>query len=314
MPEIATAIEEASIKRANDLAPLKALSPEPKGEDDLTPAKAKASLLSKRNVALGFSALVLAVLLFMGIFAPLVSPYDPLEVNLDNRLAPISSSHLLGTDHLGRDLLSRLIWGTRASLGSVLVIAVLIMVVGFVLGSIAGYSGGLVDSIIMRCCEAFITFPTFVLALFLIGVLGTGMFNVVLAIVLTHWAWYSRIVRGLVMTMKNRDYVLAARVAGAGPVTVFLRHVGPQAFAQLAILATLDLGHMMLHVSSLSFLGLGIQPPTPEWGSMISDARQQIWTNPELAIIPGAMIFLTVLALNVPGDIFRDKLDPSISE
>jgi nickel transport system permease protein len=116
------------------------------------------------------------------------------------------------------------------------------------------------------------------------------------------------------MTLKNRDYVLAARVAGAGPLKVFLRHVAPPAFAQLVILATLDLGHMMLHVSGLSFLGLGIQPPTPEWGAMISDARQQIWTNPELAIIPGAMIFLTVLALNVPGDLFRDKLDPSISQ
>jgi nickel transport system permease protein len=310
MPEIvATTVQES-----RDLAPLKVLSPDPQSQEDLALAKTKASILTKRNLALAFSGLVLFLLLFIGVFAPLISPYDPLEVNIENRLAPISSQHLLGTDHLGRDLLSRLIWGTRASLGSVLVIAVLIMVVGFVLGSIAGYSGGLVDAIIMRCCEAFMTFPTFVLALFLIGVMGTGMVNVVLAIVLTHWAWYSRIVRGLVMTLKNRDYVLAARVAGAGPVTVFLRHVGPQAFAQLAILATLDLGHMMLHVSGLSFLGLGIQPPTPEWGSMISDARQQIWTNPELAIIPGAMIFLTVLALNVPGDIFRDKLDPSISE
>ncbi|MDR0621929.1 MAG: nickel ABC transporter permease subunit NikC [Deltaproteobacteria bacterium] len=265
-------------------------------------------------MALILSGLILVALVFVGIFAPFVSPYDPLEVNLTERLAPISSEHLLGTDHLGRDILSRLIWGTRVSLGSVLVIAALIIVVGFGLGSLAGYSGGWVDMVIMRVCEAFMTFPTFILALFMIGVMGTGMVNVVLAIVLTHWAWYARIIRGLVMTLRNRDYVLAARVAGASPIKVFTRHVAPQAFAQLVILATLDLGHMMLHVSGLSFLGLGIQPPTPEWGSMINDARQQIWTNPELAIIPGAMIFLTVLALNVPGDILRDKLDPSIAE
>ena len=267
-----------------------------------------------RKAALALSALVLAGLIGMAIFAPLAAPYDPMEINLEERLAPISSRHWLGTDHLGRDVLSRLIWGARASMGSVVVIAGLIMATGFITGAFSGYIGGRTDSVIMRVCEAFMTFPTFILALFLIGVLGTGLTNVILAIVLTHWAWYARIIRGMVMNLKNRDFILAARVAGGGPVKIFLRHIAPPVLAQLVILASLDLGHMMLHVSGLSFLGLGIQPPTPEWGCMINDARQQIWTNPELAIIPGVMIFLTVLAFNIPGDILRDKLDPTLVE
>jgi nickel transport system permease protein len=258
------------------------------------------------------SAVTLASLLLAALFAPLISPYDPYEIHVDERLAPANFEHLLGTDHLGRDMLSRLIWGTRTSLGTVAVIAVLIMALGFTLGAAAGFAGGIVDSLIMRICEAFMTFPTFILALFLIGIFGTGMTNVVLAIVVTHWAWYSRIVRSMVLNLKNRDYILAARAAGGGSFRIFVRHIAQPVFAQLVILATLDLGHMMLHISGLSFLGLGIQPPTPEWGSMITDARQQIWTNPQLAVIPGLMIFLTVLAFNIPGDYLRDKLDPAL--
>jgi len=270
--------------------------------------------LTARKTALILSGLVLLALVGMAVFAPFVAPYDPMEVNLDQRLAPFSSQHWLGTDHLGRDVLSRLIWGARASMGSVVIIAGLIMATGFITGAFSGYVGGRVDTLIMRVCEAFMTFPTFILALFLIGVFGTGLTNVILAIVLTHWAWYARIIRGMVMNLRNRDYILAARVAGGGPVKIFCRHIAPPVMAQLVILASLDLGHMMLHVSGLSFLGLGIQPPTPEWGCMINDARQQIWTNPELAIIPGAMIFLTVLAFNIPGDLLRDKLDPTLVE
>jgi nickel transport system permease protein len=272
------------------------------------------SVASGQKVALGLSAFVLIALLVMAVFAPWISPYDPVEQSLENRLAPASAEHMLGTDHLGRDILSRLIWGSRASLGSVVVIAVLIMTAGFTVGSFSGYVGGKIDAVIMRVCEAFMTFPTFILALFLIGMFGTGMTNVVLAIVMTHWAWYARIIRSMVLNLRNSDYILAARVAGGSHIKIFLRHVALPVLAQLIILATLDLGHMMLHVSGLSFLGLGIQPPTPEWGCMINDARQQIWSNPELAVIPGVMIFLTVLAFNIPGDILRDMLDPALSD
>ena len=265
-----------------------------------------------RKAALIFSAFILLSLFGLAIFAPYLAPYDPVAVDLENRLLPMSAGHFLGTDHLGRDILSRLIWGTRVSVGSVMVIAVLIMAAGFVTGAVCGYLGGWVDSLIMRVCEAFMTFPTFILALFLIGIFGTGMTNVVLAIVMTHWAWYARIIRGMVLNLRSRDYILAARVAGGSPFRIFLRHIAPSVFAQIAILSSLDLGHMMLHVSGLSFLGLGVQAPTPEWGCMINDARQQIWTHPELAVIPGGMIFLTVLAFNIPSDILRDRLDPAL--
>ena len=147
---------------------------------------------------------------------------------------------------------------------------------------------------------------------FLGDVPGSGLTIVILAIVITHWDWKASIIRSMVMNLKKREFVLAAKAAGGSPLRIFFRHIAPPVLAQLLILASLDLGHMMLHVSGLSFLGLGIQPPTPEWGCLINEARQQIWTNPALAIIPGMMIFLTVLSFNMPGDLLRDKLDPSL--
>jgi nickel transport system permease protein len=259
-----------------------------------------------------FALPVIALFLAMALFAPWISPHDPDNVNLQEKLLPPSSRNLLGTDHMGRDILSRLIWGSRVSLGSVFLIVNFIMLLSLAVGFISGYVGGWVDTLIMRICEIFLTFPTFILAMFLIGVLGTGMTNVVLAIVLTHWAWYARIIRGLILSLKNREYILAARVSGTSHWTLFYRHLAPPVLAQLVILATLDIGHMMLHVSGLSFLGLGIQPPTAEWGVMINDARQFIWTRPELIAYPGFMIFLAVLAFNIPGDTLRDGLDPTI--
>jgi nickel transport system permease protein len=148
--------------------------------------------------------------------------------------------------------------------------------------------------------------------MFLVAVLGTGLTNVILAIVLTHWAWYARIIRSLVLSLKVKEYVLAARVAGTGTWSMFRHHFLPTVLSQVAILATLDIGHIMLHVSGLSFLGLGIQPPTPEWGVMINDARQYIWTQPELVSLPGLMILVSVLAFNIPGDALRDSLDPTL--
>lgn len=259
------------------------------------------------------SLVVLLALLAMAAFAPWLAPYPADEIDLANRLAPASLSHPLGTDHQGRDILSRLIWGARVSLGAVAAIAVFIVVAGFVVGALSGWIGGWVDNAVMRLCEVFMTFPTFILAMFLVGVLGRGLTNVIIAIVLTHWAWYARIVRGMVISLKNREYILAARVAGGSRLEIFRRHVAPPVLAQILILATLDLGHMLLHVSGLSFLGLGIQPPTAEWGVMINDAREQIWTNPGLVVMPGMMILLTVLAFNIPGEAFRDRLDPALA-
>ncbi|MBF0377475.1 MAG: nickel ABC transporter permease subunit NikC [Desulfamplus sp.] len=257
---------------------------------------------------------MVCTILFLAAAAPIVAPYDPNYVDLEKKLSPPTVSHWLGTDHLGRDILSRLIFGARVSVGSVASIIVCILVLGFIVGSIAGYTGGIVDSILMRLCDVFLTFPTFILAMFLVGVLGTGLTNVVIAIVMTHWAWYARLIRGFVLSMKNRDYILAARVAGTPKIKIIIRHIVPPVFAQLIILATLDIGHMMLHVSGLSFLGLGITPPTPEWGVMINDARQFIWSTPWLIVYPGLMIFITVMSFNLLGDALRDALDPTTGE
>lgn len=283
-------------------------------EEDQPSQTPKPGRMNKTSRSLLIISLgILALLVGMAIFAPWVSPHDPLQVDLQNRFAPASLDHWFGTDHMGRDVASRLIWGARVSLGAVLLTITFVILTGFVTGAVSGFVGGAVDNLIMRICELFMTFPTFVLALFLIGVFGTGLTNVIIAIVLTHWAWYARIVRSMVLSLRNREYILAARVAGSGSFKIFSQHIAPPVFTQLIILATLDLGHMLLHVSGLSFLGLGIQPPTSEWGVMIKDACQLIWSNPGQVIMPGLMILLTVLAFNIPGDMLRDKLDPTLT-
>jgi nickel transport system permease protein len=261
-----------------------------------------------------FACLVILVLGLSAAAAPLIAPHPPDEVDLSQKFAPASLEHPLGCDHLGRDVLSRLLYGARVSMGSVAVIAGFILVLGFAVGVTAGFLGGKVDSALMRVCDVFLTFPTFILAMFMVGVLGTGIVNVILAVSLTHWAWYARIIRSLALSLKNREYVLAARVSGSGRMKTAWLHILPPIFAQLVILATLDIGHMMMHVSGLSFLGLGVAPPTPEWGVMISDARQFVWTHPELIMYPGLMIFITVMAFNLLGDAMRDALDPALQE
>lgn len=267
-----------------------------------------------RRGLVAFSILVVLILALSALFAPLLSPHDPTEVALANKFAEPGLAHPLGCDHLGRDVLARLLYGTRTSLGAVAVIAGVILLLGFAVGATAGYAGGILDATLMRICDVFLTFPTFILAMFMIGVLGTGIVNVVLAVSLTHWAWYARIIRSLVLSLKTREHVLAARVSGTGRFMTMVRHVLPPVFAQLAILATLDIGHMMMHVSGLSFLGLGVRPPTPEWGVMIADARQYVWTHPELIMYPGLAIFVTVMAFNLLGDALRDALDPHALE
>ncbi len=265
-------------------------------------------MVRNRKIFVLALAIVMAIV-SAAVFAPLISPHDPNEVNLEMKLSPPGFGHLLGTDHLGRDIFSRLIYGARVSVATVAAIILLVLAFGLGIGILAGYAGGIVDAALMRLCDVFFTFPTFVLALFMVGIPGAGMGNVIIAIALTHWAWYARIVRGLVLTFKYRDYILAARAAGTGRIRIVVRHILPPVFSQLVILATMDIGHMMLHVSGLSFLGLGITPPTPEWGVMVSDAREYIWTQPSVILWPGMMIFLTVMSFNLIGDVVRDGLD-----
>ncbi|MGV1772369.1 nickel ABC transporter permease subunit NikC [Agrobacterium vitis] len=267
-----------------------------------------------RSSSLGVKACGVIVLLLVvaTITGPWISPHDPNFVELSQRLQPPDLSHWLGTDHLGRDIFSRLVAGARVSLGSVAIALGLIMVTGIVLGGTAGVIGGRTDQMIMRIADVFLTFPTLVLALFMVGMLGTGLTNVILAIALSHWAWYARIVRGIVLSLRHREFLLAARMSGAGPIRTFIDHLLPATLSQLVVLATLDIGHIMLHVSGLSFLGLGVTAPTAEWGVMINDARQYVWTAPSLILWPGLTLFISVMAFNILGDALRDRLDPHL--
>jgi nickel transport system permease protein len=257
------------------------------------------------------ASVVVAVLLAVALLAPWIAPHGPDATDLARRLLPASAEHPLGTDHLGRDLLSRLLHGARASLGAVAMILVLVLAIGCAVGTAAGMIGGAVDAALMRLCDAFMTVPTLVLALFLIGALGTGLANVVLAIALSHWAFYARLVRATTVSLRARDHVAAARVAGLSRLAIIRRHVLPVLAGQLSVLASLDLGHWMLHVAGLSFLGLGLAPPSAEWGIMINDARPFFRTAPMLVILPGVAILLTVASFNLLGDALRDRLDPA---
>ncbi|MFP5425239.1 MAG: nickel ABC transporter permease subunit NikC [Gammaproteobacteria bacterium] len=264
------------------------------------------------NYSLAVGMVLVGLLALVAVFGQWLAPHDPDLVDLSQRLLPPDASHWLGTDHLGRDLLSRLIVGTRLSLGSVMLTLALVLLLGIVIGGVAGFVGGKLDLLIMRLCDMFMTFPTLVLAFFFVTLLGTGLSNVIVAIALSHWAWYARMVRGLVIAQRGREYLLASRLAGASRWMRLRQHVLPNIAGPLLVLATLDIGHMMLHVSGLSFLGLGVTPPTAEWGVMINDAKEFIWTHPQLLLLPGLMIFFSVMAFNLLGDALRDRLDPTL--
>jgi nickel transport system permease protein len=263
-----------------------------------------------RNLPIIFAAAIICVFAAAALFAPVLSPFDPNLVNLPAKLQVPSATHWLGTDHLGRDVLSRLLYGTQMSLGSVALCIALVIAIALPIGGAAGYIGGRTDQVLMRFCDGMMTLPTVVLALFMIGVLGTGLTNVVIAIAISHFAFYARMVRSVVLTLRNADFVLAARISGAGRLRVFVDHFLPSIVAQLVVLCTLDVGHMMLHVSGLSFLGLGVATPTAEWGVMIADGRQFVFGQPLLIVIPGLCLLFAVMAFNILGDALRDRLDP----
>ncbi|CAM3589643.1 Nickel transport system permease protein NikC [Vibrio aerogenes CECT 7868] len=269
--------------------------------------------MKQTNPVMLYGAPAIALLLICcALFSPWLHPYDPTAIDLMHRFLPPSPQHWLGTDHLGRDILSRLICGASTSLGSVMAAIGLIILLGLLMGGSAGLLGGRFDQLLMRFTDVFMTFPTLILSLFMIGVLGTGLTNVIIAIALSHWPWYARIVRSIVLGIRHREYMLSARLSGASRPAIFYRHLLRPVSAQLCVLATLDVGHMMLHVAGMSFLGLGVQAPTPEWGVMINDARQYMQTQPQLIFWPGLSLLLSVLSFNLLGDRFRDYLDPHI--
>ncbi len=246
----------------------------------------------------------------LAVFAPWIAPKDPTAIDVLARLAHPSRHHLLGTDALGRDLFSRIVYGARWSLGGALVVTAAVTVVGVTVGAVSGYLGGRVDTVLMRVVDALLAFPTLLLALAIVGVVGPGLRGVLTGLIAVGWADYARVVRGLVLSLREREYVGAARAAGGGDVHILGRHVLPNVVSPLIVLASLEMGQLILALAGLSFLGLGAQPPTPEWGTMLNDGRVFLLTAPQLMIYPGIAISLAVLGLNLLGDGLRDALDP----
>jgi peptide/nickel transport system permease protein len=255
--------------------------------------------------------ILLLFVVLVTIAAPLIAPEDPLEIVDDRRLGP-SSAHLMGTDEIGRDTFSRVLYGGRVSL-RVGVLAVLIGAVsGTLLGMIAGYVGGWLDSLIMRAIDVLLAFPGILLALVIVAILGPSINNVMIAVGIEFIPAFVRTVRGATLSVKEEEYVIAARAVGARSWRILLRHILPNVVSTVIVLSTLAVGIAILAAAGLSFLGLGAQPPTPEWGAMLSDARSFLRESPHLAIFPGATIMIVVLSLNLLGDGLRELLDPRL--
>lgn len=266
-------------------------------------------LLARDRSALA-GLILLLVIVIAAIGADVIAPYDPTEMDPTANLAGPSREHLLGTDNLGRDTFSRILHGARWSLGAAVTAASGIVVLGVSIGIISGYMGGLVDDLLMRVVDVLLAFPSMILALAVVGMLGPSLTNVMISMVAVWWVDYARVVRGLTLRVIHNDYVLSAHCCGCSDKRVMLRHILPNVIPSVIVLATLELGSLMLAISGLSFLGLGAQPPTPEWGTMLSDGRLFFLNQPQLMMYPGIAITIVVLACNLLGDGLRDALDP----
>ncbi len=265
----------------------------------------------KRNPLAMIGLAIIATLLVVAAFAPWLAPHDPIAQNLQNRLMPPGSpGHILGTDDFGRDILSRIIHGARITLYIVTLVAVTAPVFGLLVGTVSGYFGGWVDQVLMRITDIFLAFPRLILALALVAVLGPGIENAVLAIALTAWPPYARVARAETLTVRGSDYIAAVRLQGAGAGRVIWGHVMPMCLPSVIIRVTLDMAGVILTAAGLGFLGLGVQPPLPEWGLMISSGRKFLFEQWWVATMPGLAIFIVSLGFNLLGDGLRDVLDP----
>ena len=267
-------------------------------------------LTFRSNKLAMFGLMVLIVLIGMAILAPWISPQSPFAQDLAGRLQPPSAQHWLGTDHLGRDILSRLIHGSRITLFIVGTVALIAPVIGLFIGTVAGFAGGWVDQVLMRITDIFLAFPKLILALAFVAALGASIGNAVLALALTAWPPYARLARAETLTIRNADFIAAARLQGAGPMRLLIRHVWPLCISSLIVRVALDMAGIILSAAGLGFLGLGAQPPMPEWGAMISDGRTYILDFWWVAAMPGLAIFTVSMAFNLLGDGLRDVLDP----
>jgi peptide/nickel transport system permease protein len=259
------------------------------------------------------SLVYLVVLVAVAILAPLLTSYDPNQIDTPNRIAPMSNEHLLGTDHLGRDILARIIYGTRISLTVGLLTAFLgSATIGTAVGLIAGYYGGRIDNIIMRVIDIMMAFPGVLLAILIMATLGQGLFNMMIALSIFSIPAVARVTRGSTLAQKERDFILAAHCMGLSHTRIMFRHILPNCMAPIIVMSTLRVATVILAAASLSFIGLGAKPPTPEWGAMINDGRWYLRQAPQLMIVPGIAILITVLSINFVGDALRDAMDPHL--
>lgn len=267
------------------------------------------SLLRDKTARVGL--VVILVLVAVALLAPVLAPRDPLAFDT-GRLEGPSREHPLGTDRLGRDLLSRLMYGARLSLETAGLASIIIMVLGVVVGGLAGYLGGFIDAVLMRVVDTILAFPSLILAIVIAGLFEPSLLTLMLALASVWWVGYARIIRGLILTVRERPYIEAARIGGARETRVFLRHVLPNILPPVIVLVTLEMGTIILAIAALNFLGLGAQPPTPEWGAMLNDGRNFFFTAPHVMLFPGLVISLAVLGFNLLGDGLRDVLDPKV--
>lgn len=254
------------------------------------------------------SLIVLMILAICAIFAPLLAPFDPLKTDLSNKLAGPDGQHVFGTDELGRDILSRILFGLRYSLGIAIIVVIIAAIVGTLFGLLAAYYGGIVDLVMMRIVDIMLAFPSIILSLVIVGLFGGGAFNLILALAATQWPSYSRLVRSTVLSLKMTGYVENAKVLRAPTHWIIGRHILPNAQGPIIVLIALDIGHTILFAAAISFLGLGIQPPTPELGLMIRSGVRYLTTAPHVALFPGLFLSIIVLAFNFLSDWIKECL------
>ena len=267
----------------------------------------------KNRMALMCIALIF-ILIIVGIFAPLIVPNDPYENNILNKFAPYSWKYPLGTDHLGRCVFSRMIYGIRPTLFLSLVTMVGTIGLGTLMGLLSGYFKGIIDDVIMRIVDMMLSFPSQIMILAIVALLGVDIRNVIIANVFIKWAWYARMIRTNVIKYTDKNFILFSRCIGSGERFILFRHMIPCIASEMAVLATLDIGWAVLNISTLSFLGLGVQAPIPEWGAMLNEAKNVMTTNPIQMIAPGVAVVILVATFNFLGDCLRDAFDPKEAE
>ena len=267
-------------------------------------------LAFRRNPVAVIGLLIIVSLILIAALAPWITSSDALELDLGRRLQPPGSENWLGTDELGRDILDRIIWGSRITLYIVGLVSIIVVPIGLFIGVVAGYLGGWVDTVLMRLTDIFLAFPRLILAMALVAALGPGLENAVLAIALTTWSPFARIARAEALTIRNSDFILAARMQGVSTAGILARHVAPLCMSSVIVRLTLDMAGIILTAAGLGFLGLGAQPPTPEWGAMISLGRQYLIDQWWVPTMPGIAILIVSLGFNLLGDRLRDVFDP----